>query len=81
MFFSLYNKTEEFNQLLEESDDIHRRRQEATEMLKVFKKNSLGEIGVEVDWTHVLRRREGDLGHRLLSYIRGTSDKVLLLVF
>jgi hypothetical protein len=31
------SQTEEFNQLLEESDDIHRRRQEASEMLKVLK--------------------------------------------
>lgn len=42
--FFLYNKTEEFNQLLEESDDIHRRRQEATEMLKVFKKIVWGKL-------------------------------------
>lgn len=39
-------KTEEFNQLLEESDDIHRRRQEATEMVKALLKAAqiIGEV-------------------------------------
>ncbi|XP_028398163.1 dynamin-1-like protein [Dendronephthya gigantea] len=39
-------KTEEFNQLLEESDDIHRRRQEASEMLKALQKAGqiIGEV-------------------------------------
>ncbi|XP_046840878.1 dynamin-1-like protein [Xenia sp. Carnegie-2017] len=39
-------KTEQFNELLEESDDIHRRRNDATEMLKALQKAGqiIGEI-------------------------------------